>query len=756
VGKARPRTGQCQGCLGWGLLAQPPYCSPCHQWRSKKYHQPGACRRCGRAWLVNADSLCPPCITEIQQSDAAWYFSPAPEPRPVQLAFILPGLRLPHRTPFGSYRARSDGRFHPPPWARAQIPAELLDDPRFCPPAIAGQLPLFGPRRALAVADARKIRDRALAGWDLAEPVLAAYAAEHEYGQAWQQTMSAVLRLALAVREADGRLLVDDAVLDVLPRFSRAAAAILRRANLLDAACGRVAGPRGIRHHVGPGPRSCRTCGAWGTRLRCEACQAWETSGGYEPGTCQRCGRPDVPLGGGRCRACLIHVREHGPATAGQPWVQLWFALPGAVMPKGSARWTRAGEPEAAPSVSPHRTDPAQLTLFTMRRDWRPVLGAASLPALTGAAQRLLDDFSRAQPAPGDEAAGTAARALRILAAWLGADAPFHEADVRALAGLRRSVQVRRVLTFLAARDMLIPDPGRQSEPRQHAVDRLLASLPGQIGHEADIWVRVVRGHGRVPHRALAYKTIRNYLAYLMPVLTGWASRYTSLREVTRHDILDAIHARHGPVIQHRIIALRSLFRALRQERVIFGDPTRGISLPAPARLPQPLPADRLAGLLNRADGPAARLAVALVAIHAVPEADLVRIQAADLDLASATLTIRRGLQRRVIYLDEVTTALASRWLRYRHERWPGSRNPHLLVSQQTAADTSPVSPTMIAAMFEPLGVRPTRLRQDRILDEARHTADPVHLVRVFGINENTAINYVHAAHPGRQSVIPR
>jgi hypothetical protein len=756
VGKARPRAGQCQGCVGWGLLAQPPYCSPCHQWRSKKYHQPGACRRCRRAWLVNADGLCPPCITEIQQSDAAWYFNPASESRPVQLVFILPGLRLPHRMPFGSYRARSDGRFHPPPWARAQIPAEVLDDPQFCPPVLAGQLPLFEIRRTLTVGDARGIRDRVLAGWDRAEPLLAAYAAEHEYGQWWQLTMSAVLRLALAVREADGKPLVDDAVLGALPRFSGAAAEILRRANLLDAACGRVAGPRGIRHHVGPGPRSCQTCGAWGTRLRCEACREWEVSGGYQPGTCQRCGQPGVPLRDGRCRACLIHVREHGPATARQPWVQLWLALPGAGLPRGSARWTRVGEPEAVPAVSPHRADPGQLTLFTMRRDWRPVLGAASLPPLTGAAQRLLDDFSRAQPAPGDGAAGKAARALRILAAWLGADAPFHEADVRAMAGVRRSVQVRRVLTFLAARDMLITDPGRQAEPRQHAVDRLLASLPGRIGRETTTWVTVVRGNGRVPHPALAYKTIRNYLAYLMPVLAGWASQYTSLREVTRHDILDAIDARHGPVIQHRIVALRSLFRALRQERVVFRDPTRGISLPAPARLPQPLPADQVARLLNRADGPAARLAVALVAIHAVPEVDLVRIQAADLDLAAATLTIRRGLQRRVIYLDEVTTALASRWLRYRHERWPDSRNPYLLVSQQTAADTSPVGSTMIAAMFEPLGVRPARLRQDRILDEARHTADPVHLVRVFGINENTAIYYVHAAHPGRQSVIPR
>jgi hypothetical protein len=374
------------------------------------------------------------------------------------------------------------------------------------------------------------------------------------------------------VREADGKLLIDDVVLDALPRFAGAAAEILRRAGLLDSTCDRLPGRRGSLHRVGPGPRSCQTCGAWGTRRRCEACRQWEASGSCEPGTCQRCGHADVPLRGGRCRACLVHIRAHGPAAACQSWVQLWFALPGASGPPGPARLSDAGRQETVPAVSPYCIDPAQLALFTMRRDWRPALDSAWLPALTGAAQRLLDNFSGAQPSPGDEAAGRSARALRIL----------------------------------------------------------------------------------------------------VPVLTGWASRHASLREVTRQDILDAVDARHGPVIQHRIVALR------------------------------------------------------------------------------------RGLQRRVIYLDEVTAALASQWLRYRHQRWPGSRNPHLLVSQQTAADASLVGPTMIWDMFEPLGVHPVRLRQDRILDEARHTADPVHLVRVFGITESTAIYYVHAAHPGRQSVIPR
>ncbi len=262
MGKPRPWAGQCRGCLAWGLLAQPPYCSPCHQWRSKRYHERGACRRCGRVWLVNVDGLCRSCIGEIQESDAAWYFDPAPEPRPVQLVLILPGLWLPPRMPFGSYRARSDGPFHPPPWARAQRPAEVLDDPRICTSVMAGQLPLFEARRMLTVADARNIRDRVLAGHPMMEPVMAAYAEQHGYGKMWRVTMGAVLRLALAVRDADGKLLVDDAVLDALPRFSGAAAEILRRAGLLDAACGRGPGPRGSRHRVGPGPRNCQTCGA--------------------------------------------------------------------------------------------------------------------------------------------------------------------------------------------------------------------------------------------------------------------------------------------------------------------------------------------------------------------------------------------------------------------------------------------------------------------------------------------------------------
>jgi hypothetical protein len=76
-----------------------------------------------------------------------------------------------------------------------------------------------------------------------------------------------------------------------------------------------------------------------------------------------------------------------------------------------------------------------------------------------------------------------------------------------------------------------------------------------------------------------------------------------------------------------------------------------------------------------------------------------------------------------------------------------------LLVSQQTAADTTPVEPRYIEERFAPTGISPSRLRRDRIFDEARHTADPMRLMRLFGICDTTAMKYVFTARPERQSL---
>ncbi|MFJ2271904.1 hypothetical protein ACIO8F_40300 [Streptomyces sp. NPDC087228] len=127
-----------------------------------------------------------------------------------------------------------------------------------------------------------------------------------------------------------------------------------------------------------------------------------------------------------------------------------------------------------------------------------------------------------------------------------------------------------------------------------------------------------------------------------------------------------------------------------------------------------------------------------------------------DVLLTRRQLLIRRPHGRHIVHLDDTTATLLHTWLRYRHRRWPRTANPHLLVTQQTASTTDPVCTDYIYRRFAPAGVTLRAVRADRILDEARETEDPVHLVRVFGISVTTAMKYIHTAHPHRGGPIPR
>jgi len=82
----------------------------------------------------------------------------------------------------------------------------------------------------------------------------------------------------------------------------------------------------------------------------------------------------------------------------------------------------------------------------------------------------------------------------------------------------------------------------------------------------------------------------------------------------------------------------------------------------------------------------------------------------------------------------------------------PQALNPHLFVSRVRATETVPVSYNYLSRWFIPAGITAARLREDR-MDEARHTADPVRLMRFFGVSDGTAMKYVFTAHPDRQSV---
>jgi hypothetical protein len=78
------------------------------------------------------------------------------------------------------------------------------------------------------------------------------------------------------------------------------------------------------------------------------------------------------------------------------------------------------------------------------------------------------------------------------------------------------------------------------------------------------------------------------------------------------------------------------------------------------------------------------------------------------------------------------------------------STNLDLLVNGLTAlhVDHPPINHTGFTPVYEKIGFNAVQLRQDRLLDEAHETADPVHLMRLFGITSTTAIHYVRAAHP--------
>lgn len=51
-------------------------------------------------------------------------------------------------------------------------------------------------------------------------------------------------------------------------------------------------------------------------------------------------------------------------------------------------------------------------------------------------------------------------------------------------------------------------------------------------------------------------------------------------------------------------------------------------------------------------------------------------------------------------------------------------------------------------------GTSRATIRYCSLLDEARHTEDPVHLIRLFGLAPATAMRYLHAAHP-RSHTLP-
>lgn len=242
-------------------------------------------------------------------------------------------------------------------------------------------------------------------------------------------------------------------------------------------------------------------------------------------------------------------------------------------------------QPANRPAVrrtSSHLVDPAQATLFDMRRDWTclTVGELDQLPALTPGAEALLDKFRQHAQEHGWNAASqnTGARTLRILLAAVGADAPIHDADIRALPG-RRSTTIRRVLQFLTAEGgHRRPAPPWQRRRTRRSAAHLNASRRHRRG-------TTLLGTGPArpgPPAASAVPVDHDPFLSQLPVPNAGQLGRPRRQPARDHQ---AGHPRgpqepatrdspQSPVGPH------SLFRALKQEKLIFRDPTRGISRP--------------------------------------------------------------------------------------------------------------------------------------------------------------------------------
>lgn len=409
------------------------------------------------------------------------------------------------------------------------------------------------------------------------------------------------------------------------------------------------------------------------------------------------------------------------------------------------------------PELSPPAVLEGQATIFEVERDWHPLAGA-QLPTPLPPVKALLADFAQytTENRWNQQVHEPTARVLRVAAIWLGAGTVFREDALRALHRVFGGKgRIRRLVGFLDQREQLVPSPPRRN--REEAfVQRIIASFPPRISDELSTWVKVLRGTSKSHHRVTDYATMRRYLVYLATPLADWTTRYTTLRQVTKADVAAAVTAVKGPRAHERAVAVRSLFRALKHSKLVFADPTRGLRVTRQELLPTTLAPDRLAGLLETSSNPATRLVLALVALHATSGTDLRNLVLSDVLLARRQLLIRRPHGRHVVHLDDTTTALLHAWLRYRHQRWPRTVNSHLLVTQQTASATDSVCADYVYRRFDPAGLTLRAVRADRILDEARETEDPVHLVRVFGISITTAMKYIHTAHPHRGGPVPR
>ncbi|MBP2369860.1 integrase [Pseudonocardia parietis] len=304
----------------------------------------------------------------------------------------------------------------------------------------------------------------------------------------------------------------------------------------------------------------------------------------------------------------------------------------------------------------------------------------------------------------------------------------------------RYGVSISRVAEVLSQAGLL--DDDRVPAFESWLAAKLADLAPGIID-DVRAWVRALQRGGPRNHPRDLH-TVRRYLRAAHPVLVDWSTRYQHLREVTTSDVTGIARALRGHPRRRTLGALRSLMRYCKKTGSIFADPTARVRIGhRDESIILPLTPAQIDDVTQAATTPAARLTLALAAVHAARPESIRTLHLDDVDLGNRRLTIAAVTRP----LDELTHRLLLDWLAARRSRWPNTANPHLIINKQTASTTRPVSVNALTAPFRGRAATLENLRVDRQLEEAlTHGADPLHLATVFGLDETTAIRYSDAA----------
>jgi hypothetical protein len=480
------------------------------------------------------------------------------------------------------------------------------------------------------------------------------------------------------------------------------------------------------------------------TERLCKACRSFAST--HPAAACAICGR-DLPADAGVCRPC----RKQASLIAGPAYKTTLDLSVAAVTGHqlrfhfgqlaGAGRRPADDDPEtAAPKPVRLGSRWVQLLLCDATRDLSRA--SAQMPALDAAlAERLHAEAARIAELRGwsPRTLSLAQRGLRILAAVQGPGEPVRASTVRQLTA--RNMPFPHIIDVLAAVGGLEDD-----RPDTLAIwlDAQLAGLPAQIRAELDTWLSLLR-HGGPRRRPRNRRTIVRDIYSIRTFLTSTGGRYSTLRQVTRDDITTWLAARPGRSRPQDASTLRSLFGALKAERLIFASPVRGVRVGRRnPSVPAPLPANLVAETAAAArDDPALRVAVALAGVHALLPGQIRYLRLEQVDLAAMRLD-PGGLDRP---LDEFTATAIGDYLDFRGQRWPATASPYLLVTRKTAHTGEPVSRFWITRLFRGLPVTAGQLRDDRIVEEALSgRADPLHLAAVFGFGPRAGLRYAQAA----------